>query len=57
MICEKCNCKDDCGWYVSYKRIVNEIYLGIGTDNTLGRALLSTVNDNSLEDCEYFEGE
>lgn len=57
MICEKCNCKDDCGWYASYKKIVDEIYLGIGTDNTLGRALLATVNDNSLENCEYFEGE
>lgn len=37
------------------KRIENEIYLGIGTDNTLGRALLYTMNDNQLEQCEYFE--
>ena len=57
MICEKCNCKDGCGWYASYKRIVDEICLGIGTDNTLDRALLSTVNDNSLKACEYIEGE
>ncbi|MBD9181502.1 MAG: hypothetical protein EGP79_04285 [Roseburia intestinalis] len=24
-------CKDECGWYASYKRIENEIYLGVGT--------------------------
>ena len=38
MLCEKCKCKEDCGWYGSYKRIEMEIYTGIGTDNTLGRA-------------------
>lgn len=52
MICENCN---ECGWYTSYKKIENEIYLGIGTDNTLGRALLAAMNDNQLERCEYFE--
>lgn len=55
MICKDCKCKDECGWYTSYKRIENEIYLGVGTDNTLGRALLATMNDNQLEQCEYFE--
>lgn len=55
MICENCKCKDDCGWYGSYKRIENEIYIGIGTDNTLGRALITAMNDNQLEECEYFE--
>ena len=34
MICENCKCKDECGWHESYKRIENEIYLVIGTDNT-----------------------
>lgn len=55
MICENCKCKDECGWYSSYKRIENEIYLGVGTDNTLGRALLATMSDNQLKQCEYFE--
>lgn len=55
MICEDCKYKEQCGWYSSYKRIENEIYLCIGTDNTLGRALLYTMNDNQLEQCEYFE--
>ena len=44
MICENCKCKDECGWHTSYKRIENEIYLGIGTDNTLGRARVETFN-------------
>ena len=35
--------------------IENEIYLGVGTDNTLGRALLAAMSDNQLEQCEYFE--
>lgn len=48
-------CKDECGWYASYKKIEDEICLGIGTDNTLGRALLAVMNDNQLEQCEYFE--
>lgn len=55
MICEKCKCKDDCGWYESYKKIEMEIYTGIGTDNTLGRALFAALNDNQLNECEYFE--
>lgn len=55
MICENCKGKDECGWYASYKRIENEIYLGVGTDNTLGRALLAAMSDNQLEQCEYFE--
>lgn len=55
MICENCKCKDECGWYASYKRIKYEIYLGIGTDNKLGRALLEAMSDNQLEQCEYFE--
>nr|WP_182435692.1 hypothetical protein [Clostridium sp. AM45-5] len=57
MICRKCNNKDDCDWYASYREIVNGIYLGIGTDNSLGRALIATIDNNSLEDCEYFEEE
>lgn len=48
-------CKDECGWYASYKKIEDEIYLGIGIDNTLGRALLATMNDNQMKQCEYFE--
>lgn len=55
MICDNCKCKDECGWYESYKKIEEEIYVGIGTDNTLGRALISTMKDNQLEECEYFE--
>ena len=55
MICDKCKYKEECGWYASYKRIENEIYLGIGKDNNLGRALLAAMEDNSLEDCDYFE--
>ena len=55
MICENCKCKDECGWYASYKRIENEIYLGVGTDNTFGRALLAAMIDNQLEQCDYFE--
>lgn len=55
MLCEKCKCKEDCGWYNSYKRIEMEIYTGIGTDNTLGRALVVAMQENSLEKCEYFE--
>lgn len=43
-------------YFVIYdKRIENEIYLGVGTDNTLGRALLAAMSDNQLEQCEYFE--
>lgn len=57
MICRKCNNKDDCDWYASYREIVNGIYLGIGTDNSLGRALIATIDNNSLEDYEYFEEE
>ena len=55
MICENCKCKDDCGWYESYKRIEDEILIGIGTDNTVGKALFNTIQDNQLEECEYFE--
>lgn len=55
MICENCKCKDDCGWYGSYKRIEMEIYTGIGTDNTLGRTLIEVMRENNLEECEYFE--
>lgn len=32
-----------------------EIYTGIGTDNTLGRALIEVMQENNLEECEYFE--
>lgn len=55
MICNECKHKVECGWYDSYKKIENDIYLGIGTDNTLGRALLAAMQDNPLEECEYFE--
>ena len=55
MLCEECKCKDDCGWYESYKRIEMEIYTGIGTDNTLGRALVAAMQENNLEECKYFE--
>lgn len=37
------------------KKIENEIYLGIGIDNSLGKALASAIEDNPLEECEYFE--
>ena len=55
MICNECNYKKECGWYDSYLKIENEIYLGIGMDNTLGRALLATLRENGLEQCEYFD--
>ena len=55
MICENCKYKDDCGWHESYKRIIDEILIGIGTDNTVGKALFNTIEDNQLEECEYFE--
>ena len=55
MICENCKFKDDCGWYESYKRIEDEILIGIGTDNIVGKALLNIIQDNQLEECEYFE--
>ena len=55
MICEICKYKDDCGWYESYKRIIDEILIGIGTDNTVAKALLNIIQDNQLEECEYFE--
>ena len=55
MICENCKFKDDCGWYESYKKIENEILMGIGTDNTVGKALFNIIQDNQLEECEYFE--
>lgn len=55
MICDKCKCKDECGWYESYKKIEREIYLGVGTDTKLGHRLLVTMHNNPLEKCEYFE--
>lgn len=55
MICENCNCKDECNQYHSYKKIENEIYIGIGIGNSLGRALISAIEDNPLEECQYFE--
>lgn len=55
MICEDCKFKEECGWYASYKKIENEIYCGIGAGDTLGRALIATMNDNQLEHCDYFE--
>jgi len=55
MICNECKCKDECGWYESYKKIEREIYLGIGTDTKLGQRLLVTMHNNPLEKCEYFE--
>lgn len=55
MICNNCKCKDGCRWYKSYQKIENEIYLGIGTDDALGRALVIAMQENPLEECEYFE--
>ena len=55
MICEECKCKDDCGWYQSYEKIETEIYTGIGIDNTLGRALVTTLRENELKKCEFFK--
>lgn len=55
MICNECKYKDECDWYDWYKKIENAIYLGIGTDNTLGRALLAAMQDNPLGECEYFK--
>ncbi len=55
MICENCKCKDECEWYASYKKIESEIYLGIGTNNALGRALIAAMDDNQIKQCKYFE--
>lgn len=55
MICKDCKCKSECGWYGSYKRIETEIYCGIGANDALGKALINAMNDNQLEECEYFE--
>lgn len=55
MICRNCKIKENCDWYDSYKRIEMEIYTQIGMDNTLGRALIAALEDNGLEECEYFE--
>lgn len=55
MLCNDCKCKNNCGWYGSYNRIETEIYTGIGTDNTLGRALLATMKDHPMKQCAYFE--
>ena len=55
MICNKCKLKEDCGWYESYKKIEQEIYLGIGTDNELGQSLLVVLHNHQLKECEYFE--
>ena len=37
------------------KKIETEIYTGIGTNNTLGRALVATLRENELKKCEFFE--
>lgn len=55
MICRNCNCANECGWYKSYNRIEIEVYTGIGTDNTLGRALAAVLRDNELHSCKYYE--
>lgn len=55
MLCEKCGCKEECGWYQSYNKILTEVYTGIGTDNTLGRALIATLGENELKECSFFE--
>lgn len=55
MICNNCNGKDECDWYSAYKQIEDCIHYGIGTDEDLGRALLSALQDNPLTECEYFE--
>ena len=51
MICEKCNCKDDCGWYASYKKIVDALqsskqtrFLGI----TFWKQVLSLIPEEFL---------
>lgn len=54
MICNNCEYQNECDWYSCYKRIDNEIYLGIGADSTLGEALLAALHDNPLTECEYF---
>lgn len=55
MICDKCQCKDECGWYGSLEKIKNEIIFGIGMNNQLGKNLMETINDYDLYVCEYFE--
>ena len=55
MICNKCGCNSECEWYKSYKKIEQEIYLGIGTNDNIGKALLDALNNNPLEECEFFE--
>lgn len=55
MICNNCNVKSECGWYQSLKKIKDEIILGIGIDEQLGRDLMEVINDFELYECEYYE--
>ena len=48
MICENCKCKDDCGWYESYKKIKHEILIGIGTDNIVVLLFFNIILVNQL---------
>lgn len=55
MICERCNCKEECEWYKSYKKIEMEARWGIGYDTLLGMALLETLENYNYERCYDFE--
>lgn len=55
MICNTCACKNECDWLQSLNRIKNEIVLGIGTDDQLGKDLMETINDFDMNECEYYE--
>lgn len=55
MICNECAAASECDWYASYKRIQEEVQLGIGTSNVVGMAIKEAIESNHLTECEYFE--
>lgn len=55
MICNTCAYKNECDWLQSLNRIKNEIVLGIGMDDQLGKDLMETINDFDMRECEYYE--
>ena len=57
MICYECNLRNECDWFRYYQRVEEDIFCGIGTDSSVGQALAVTIEDNQLEECDYFEQE
>lgn len=55
MICNTCAYKNECDWLKSLNRIKDEIVLGIGMDDQLGKDLMETINDFDMRECEYYE--